>query len=92
MDIRFASSAKRFLDAQMNNVRSKLVNDVVWLADNPHLLPDEAAITPYGIPTIVGKLFKDDFHRIIFTIDGQRLTVANVGLISEDPHLWRTPD
>jgi hypothetical protein len=89
MEIRFASSSKRFLDSQPDNVRSKLINDVLYLRDNHHLSPDDPSITPFLMAPTVGKLFRDAFHWIIFSIDGELLMVANIGLSSETPHLWR---
>ena len=91
MEVRFAGSAKRYLDSQPNNVRSKLINDVVWLADNPVLLPDDETIVPFDMPPAVGKMFRDDFHWIIFYVEGDSIVIANIGEVSESPHLWRPP-
>ncbi len=92
MDIRFASSSKKFLDTQPNNVRSKLINDIVWLADTHYLAPDDPAIVPFDMPPLVGKLYRDLFHWIIFTVQEDVITIANIGRLSEKPHLWRESD
>ena len=92
MGIRFAPSSVRFLDAQSHNVRSKLINDIVWLNDNHHLNPDDPSLTPFLAPPLVMRQFRDDFHWIIFYLDGDDLIVANIGSLSEAPHLYRPPD
>ena len=87
--IAFAPSSRRFLDSMPNHIRSKLIHDAVWLTDNLHLAPDNQQIVPFLMAPVVGKLFKDDFHWIIFYTEKDRLIIANIGAISEIPHLWR---
>ena len=87
MGPRFAHSARRFLDAQPHNVRSKLINDALWLHENHYLAPDYSPITPFLAPPVVMKLFRDDFH-----VDGESLIIANIGHNSEAPHLWRSAE
>ena len=89
MRIVFALSARRFLDAVPNHIRSKLISDAVWLANNPYLTPDDTQIVPFLMPPHVGKIFRDDSHWIIFYTEGERLIIANIGCLSEEPHLWR---
>ena len=72
-----------------HHIRSKLINDAVWLADNPYLAPDDPQIVPFVMDPVVGKMFKDDFRWIIFYTDRKRLIIANIGSNSETPHLWR---
>ena len=91
MNVVFAPSSRRFLDSMPNCIRSKLINDIVWLADeNYYLTPDDERIVPFLMAPAVGRLFKDDFHWIVFYTEGDRLIVANIGHIGEKPHLWRS--
>jgi hypothetical protein len=92
MALRFAPSTRRFLDTQPHNVRSKLINDVVWLDEHHHLAPDHPTIKPFLASPMVMRMFQDDFHWIIFYADGESLIVANIRHTSEIPHLWRAPD
>ena len=92
MDIAFASSSRRFLESKPNHIRSKLIDDAVWLADNPYLILDDARIVPFLMAPVVGKIFKDDSHWIVFYTTGERLVIANMGSVAEKPHLWRQPD
>ena len=89
MDIAFAPSSRRFLDAKPNHIRSKLISDAVWLASNPYLAPDDCRIVPFHMAPGVGKIFRDDSHWIIFYTEAERLIIANIGCLSEEPHLWR---
>jgi hypothetical protein len=89
MDIAFAPSSRMFLDSKPNHIRSKLINDAVWLDENPYLVPDDPQIVPFAMLPGFGRMFKDDFHWIIFYTTGERLIIANIGCISEKPHLRR---
>lgn len=92
MQVRFAPSAIRFLDRQPHNVRSKLVNDAVWLNDHPYFEPDDASKRPFLAAPVIIRQFQDGFHWILYYIDGDSLIIANIGLRSEPPHLRRPPD
>ena len=64
------------MDSKPNHIRSKIINDAIWLADNPYLVPDDPRIVPFLTPPVLGKMFKDDFHWMIFYTEGERLIVA----------------
>ncbi len=83
-------SARRFLDAQTNSTRSKLIDDLVWLDHNPRLTPDDTRKRPFDAPPVILRIFQDDRHWIIYYIrnDGQ-LVVANIGDLSETPDVRR---
>ena len=85
MPIRFAPSAIRFLDAQPHNVRSKLINDVVWLRDNS----DDPSLEEYLAAPVVIKLYRNSFHWVLFYIQTDFMVVGNIGGSDEEPHLWR---
>ena len=85
MPIRFAPSSIRFLDGQPDNVRSKLINDVVWLRDHHAQLTLER----YLAAPVVIDLFRDSYHWILFYVEAGTMMVANIGDSGEDPHLWR---
>ena len=89
MGIVFAPSAKVFLDSMPHNIRSKIIDDVVWLADNQRLAPDNPQIVPFLMAPAIGKIFMDGCNWIIFYNERERLVIANVGSILEEPHLWR---
>lgn len=83
MPIRFAASAIRFLDDQPHNIRSKLINDVVWLRDNYDTVPDlQDSLFRF-------KVYRDLFQWILFVIDANHMLVANIGVNGEEPHFWR---
>ena len=96
MAIRYSRLAERFLDAQPNSVRAKIINDVVWLHRNPRLAPDSLQILPYDMPPLIGKMFKDSYHWILFLTEEREqqlgLLVCNIGRIEDTPHLWRQFD
>ena len=92
MEVRFGPSSRRFLDSQPQNIRSKLINDVVRLSDNPYLRPDEPSISPFLAAPVVIRHFEDDFHWMLFYLENDTLILANIGNISEPPHLYRAPD
>lgn len=83
-------SARRFLDAQTNSTRSKLIDDLVWLDHNPRLTPDDPRKRPFDAPPVILRIFQHDRHWIIYYIrnDGQ-LVVANIGDLSETPDVRR---
>ena len=85
MPIRFAPSSIRFLDRQPHNIRSKLINDVVFLRDHPA----QEAIVRYLTAPVVVDLFQETFHWILFYVEAGTMMVANIGDSSEEPHLWR---
>lgn len=84
--MRIGPSAHRFLDAQTNALRRKLIYDLVWLDHNPRLTPDDPRKRPFHAPPVVLRIFQDESHWIIYYIqnDGQ-LMVANIGDNSEMP-------
>ena len=92
MEVRFGPSSRKFLDSQPQNIRSKLINDVVWLSENPYLRPDEPSIKPFLAAPVVIRHFQDDFQWILFYLESDTLIIANIGTISEPPHLYRSPD
>jgi hypothetical protein len=91
MGVQFSPSSRRYLDSQPHNVRTKIINDVAWIKDNPHLRPDNPTIRPFLAPPSVMRLFQDDFHWILFYLDADNLMEANIGDIAELPHLFRRP-
>lgn len=80
------------LDAQPANVRSKLINDVVWLSHNPHLTPDDPSKRPFLAPPVVIREFRDDFHWVLYYLEDDTLAVANIGNVGEPPYLYRRPN
>ena len=96
MTIRYSPSAIVLLDQQPRHIRSKLIDDLVWLHQHPYLVPDSGRIIPYDMPPLVGKLYRDESHWIVFLLEGSSpeqtdLIVCNIGLATEEPHLWRRP-
>lgn len=87
----FASSARRFLDGQSLEVRTKAIDEVVWLTHNPELILDDPRIRPFFAPPVYLRIFDSGPLWIIYywsTIKDDWI-IANIGDDSETPHLWR---
>lgn len=89
MEIHFGASAQRFLNNQPHHIVNKLLDDVLWLRDNPHLAPDDPRKKPFYAPPVYIREFCDDVHWIPYYTDNVRLVVANIGTVSEPRHLHR---
>ena len=84
MRIRFEPSSIRFLDAQTQSVRSKLIDDAVWLGDNPNHGTESILAAP-----VVLQLYRDEAHWIIYYFEADSMAIANIGEARERPHVWR---
>ena len=66
--------------------RHKLIDDIVWLSENP----DDPRITSYDMPPLVGKKYSDESHWILFLTERSRtgidFLVCNTGHVTEQPH------
>ncbi len=101
MRIEFAPPAKRFLNSQSNQVRSKLINDVTWIRDYPFLTPDDPRKVPFRVsPFGVLPLYQDDFHWIVYYlgdaeiteyVGGPDLIIVNIGDWTDEPSVYRQP-
>jgi hypothetical protein len=91
VEFRFGPSARRFLDSQPQQVCSKLIDDVVWLRGNPHLTPDDPRKRPFLAPPVVIREYRDEFHWVLYYLENNELIIANIGDISEEPHIRRRP-
>ena len=84
MRFRFGPSSIRFLDAQTQEVRSKLIGDAVWLGNNP----DHETETFLAAPVVL-QLYRDEAHWIIYFFEADSMAIANIGDARERPHIWR---
>jgi len=75
----FTRSARTYLRSQPNNVRSKLVDDIVELANDPYLSPDDPSKRPFLAPPAVMTKWQDDLHWVIYYVQRDDLMVANIG-------------
>ncbi len=99
MRIVFDLSARSFLNAQSEAVRSKLINDVVWIRDYPFLNPDDASKAPFlAAPGVVITLWRDDYHWMVYYLGspeavghsgGPDLVIVNIGDVDEAPSVHR---
>ena len=84
MRFRFQPSTIKFLDAQSNAVRSKLIDDIVMLGTS-----QISETEPFLAAPAVFNVYRDDVHWIIYYFETDSMAIANVGDARERLHLWR---
>ena len=84
MRFRFQPSSIRFLDVQTQEVRSKLIDDIVMLGNN-----QISETEPFLAAPAVFKVYRDDVHWIIYYFESDSMAIPNVGDARERLHLWR---
>lgn len=84
MRFRFQPSTRKFLDAQSQGVRSKLINDIVMLGTN-----QISETEPFLAAPLVFKVYRNGVHWIIYYFESDSMAIANVGDARERLHLWR---
>ena len=87
-------SARRFLDAQDNQTRGRLVDILLGLCEHPYRDPEDPFKSMFLVPPVMMRIYKDYFHWIIYYLDGDseagvgagaRLIAANIGRVGEEP-------
>jgi hypothetical protein len=78
----------RFLKTQPPEVCSSLIDNVVWLAHNPSIAPDDTLRRPFFANPVFFTKYEDDTHWIIYD-PTNGLMVANIGIRGERQLLHR---